>query len=74
MKYFDERIPWADKPDTCDICKGPIIHSFVNGLTRSGTYAIMCPACHLREGVGLSPVLGQLYEERNAGDFVKLVG
>jgi hypothetical protein len=65
---------WAGKerPD-CDICKRPVMHAFVDGLTSNGQWGIMCPTCRLAEGRGqLGVGLGQKYELIN-GEYRRTV-
>ena len=48
-------------PETCDICTKPIVHSFIDGKTTSGPWALMCEHCHKAHGVGLGLGRGQRY-------------
>ena len=48
-------------PKTCDLCKVPLTTSFIDGKTRFGPWAIMCPACHRDQALGLGVGRGQAY-------------
>ena len=65
---------WAGSQiKNCQICERPIQCVFVDGRTRSGQWAIMCPSCRIDEGlVELGEGLGQKYERHN-GEFVRTV-
>jgi len=49
-------------PTECNICNEPIKETFVDGRTKTGFWAIMCPACHKEFGVGLGIGRGQEYK------------
>lgn len=61
-------------PSSCDICRKPIIDSFIDGRTVHGPWANMCPTCFKREGVGLGTGHGQHYGMTPTGGFVKIGG
>lgn len=46
---------------TCDICNKGNLTSYVDGATRMGPWANMCPSCYEKYGVGLGIGRGQLY-------------
>ena len=48
-------------PAACDVCQGKITTVFVDGRTKMGPWACMCPGCHKRDGVGLGGGKGQQY-------------
>jgi len=49
--------------DSCDICKRKLMQCVVDGKTRSGQWAYMCPDCRIEEGrIELGTGLGQKYE------------
>ena len=61
----------------CDICKRPFMLVKYDAKTHSGAWANMCPSCFLDNtpfphtlGVGL----GQRYERKVGGEFVKTEG
>lgn len=64
---------YANPPDFCDICNGPIKASFYDAFVRRylrlgqsgqwyGRWAILCPDCFVREGCRLGTGAGQRYE------------
>ena len=54
---------WSGTPPaTCDLCPTSISTEFVDGRVRGGSsWAILCPDCHARYGVGIGTGLGQRY-------------
>lgn len=48
-------------PKECDICHHPIKEAFIDGATKFGPWAIMCPKCHSQVGRGLGTGQGQQY-------------
>ena len=51
-------------PAQCDIC-GDDLHDesyFVDGRTKFGPWALLCPDCHKISGMGLGPGKGQKYD------------
>lgn len=67
-------------PAECDICmyfndgvKTDLrnVPYFVDGATRQGPWALMCPECHAMHGVGLGTGRGQKYDSKT---LVKLEG
>lgn len=57
----------------CDIC-GTKVDSYVDGKTIYGPWANMCLSCFETKGIGLGTGRGQLYENNEDGQFVKLAG
>ena len=55
-------------PTYCKICNGKLTTEFIDGRTKVGFWAIMCPACHKELGVGLGIGKGQRYEMRKMKD------
>jgi len=53
-------------PAHCDICKIDlrIPASFIDGATQFGPWALMCPVCHEKHGVGLGTGKGQEYDSK----------
>lgn len=64
---------WLSPADTCDICHTdlPTKVYFVDGRTKRGPWALMCPACHHRYGVGLGTGFGQKYDSKTR---IKIAG
>lgn len=61
-------------PTHCDVCKRVLMHTFVDGRMRNGTWAIMCPRCRVDYGPAeLGPGRGQKFERRGP-DWVKTAG
>jgi len=58
-------------PTHCDICKGKITQQFIDGATRFGQWAIMCPMCHRDQAIGLGTGKGQRYDAKT---LVKIDG
>jgi hypothetical protein len=61
-------------PKACDICQTPITEEFVDGATRFGPWAKMCPPCHRRNGRVPGTGAGQRYEKVPGGRFKKVAG
>jgi len=57
---------WLSEHELCDICDGPlkphIVEFFVDGKTIAGPWALMCPTCFEKCGMGIGPGLGQKYD------------
>lgn len=69
-----ERVWVGEAPTHCDLCKQRLLHSFVDGRTRMGPWAIMCPTCRLNYGpLELGPGRGQKYERRGEGPTTRWV-
>ena len=53
-------------PKDCDLCHNPFGYKntmvFIDGKTRFGPWAIMCPACHRDQALGLGTGRGQAYQ------------
>ena len=71
---MDDIIWCGDKPDVCQLCPTKIEDVFVDGKTKAGPWAIMCPFCALAHGVGLGIGKGQLYGKTVDDNFVKMRG
>jgi len=68
------KVVWVGEPPTrCDICGKRIKNIFIDGKTRMGPWAFMCPECHRRFGVGLGVGRGQKYV-KNGEEWVKKEG
>jgi len=46
----------------CDICDTRNLKVFIDGVTKSGTWANMCLSCHHEYGRGLGVGRGQSYQ------------
>ena len=55
----------SDEHTTCALCGAKFTRFFVDGKTRSGQWADMCPTCHVFEGLGIGTGIGQKYELKN---------
>jgi hypothetical protein len=81
-----ERIFFLNPPTSCDICQAQrfrVPHSgiktggevFIDGRTRMGPWACMCPPCFEDVGVGLGTGRGQKYQWNEAEQrFFKIEG
>ena len=49
-------------PKQCEICGEPLTNEFIDGRTKIGFWANMCPACHKEFGVGLGIGKGQKFK------------
>jgi hypothetical protein len=58
----EKKVWCGDAPKTCDMCKGPIVKAFIDGVVRGGGWACMCSTCFARHGVGVGTGRGQRYE------------
>ena len=67
------KIWYGVKPDRCDICTGKIRNSFIDGKSKFGPWAIMCPICFAKAGIGLGIGKGAIYKF-DGKDFVKMEG
>lgn len=47
---------------TCDICQAKNLDTFIDGNTKLGSWANMCPVCHKKYGFGLGTGVGQKYQ------------
>jgi len=64
---------WMGSVDACDICRCDLKLEpyFVDGKTKMGPWALMCPADFKAHGVGLGTGRGQKYR---TSDLVKIEG
>ena len=69
----NERPIW---PTTCDICIRPLHLIYVDGATRNGSWANMCPACRITEKrFELGTGLGQKYARQSLSQpWTKVAG
>ena len=65
---------WTGDRPRCQFCGHKLI-AFIDGKTRRGPWAIMCPQCFLREGIGVGPGQGQAYlMNMETGQYEKVMG
>jgi len=61
-----ERKRWCGSRSECDICGADIsvgkCEFFVDGKTKQGPWALMCPDCLMVHGVGIGYGVGQMYD------------
>ena len=55
---------YGEVPTQCEVCGGEIKDDFIDGRTKVGSWANMCPSCHKGFGVGLGVGRGQKYNVR----------
>jgi len=65
---------WVGPVDRCDICRGKILKTFVDGATQRGPWAAMHVHCHTTFGRGFGAGLGQRYEQQPGGRWLKVEG
>lgn len=46
----------------CALCHNSLDHQWIDGRTRTGYWANMCPSCFNLHGVGLGQGKGQKYD------------
>jgi hypothetical protein len=53
-------------PAQCEVCSCSLIRcgEFIDGKTKMGPWAVMCPGCHKSYGQGLGTGKGQKYARR----------
>lgn len=59
-------------PQQCDIDQTPLVDEFVDGATRTGPWANMCPECFKKFGIGLGVGRGQHYVKQPDGRWKKV--
>ena len=60
---------WLSDYDSCDMCGAPIkgvAEYFVDGQTKMGPWALMCPTCFKKYGVAIKYGYGQKYDGKTA--------
>jgi hypothetical protein len=64
-------------PTECETCGDQITDRFVDGMTKYGPWAVMCPGCW-KDGIGIGGAYGngrgQLYKKAEDGKFYKVEG
>lgn len=73
-KDTQDKIWMGSDPKMCDVCEEDIRDEFTDGKTKRGPWAIMCPRCQARHGLGLGLGLGQKYQKQADGKFHKVEG
>lgn len=70
----NKRVKWLGS-NVCDICGEPQLVYIIDGRTKAGFWATMCPACHKEHGVGLGIGFGQKYKsiKEDGKDFHRVV-
>jgi len=64
MKNEKQTRQWYGSEITnCQLCRKAIQNCFVDGKTKGGSWAIMCPECHAANGGLLGIGLGQEYRK-----------
>jgi hypothetical protein len=65
-KKGGENMKWMGNHDHCDICGESLDEEafFVDGKTRIGHWALMCPDCFVSYGIGLGVGKGQSYDAK----------
>jgi hypothetical protein len=65
---------WTGGNPECAFCRTRVI-GFIDGKTRRGYWALMCPQCFLQEGVGVGTGRGQAYLlNMVTGEYEKVMG
>ena len=64
---------WSGEAEKCDICDKLFADEkhFIDGRSKSGSWALMCRACHRIFGVGIGTGRGQVYDAKT---FNKVAG
>jgi hypothetical protein len=69
------KVKWLGHETNCDMCtatlSADVIEYFVDGATKQGPWAILCPQCFEQHGVGLGLGRGQKYDAKTR---VKIAG
>lgn len=65
---------WQGKITCCDLCEKSIKETFVDGMTKTGPWAIMCQSCFDDMGRGIGTGLGQVYQEQPDGRWMNTAG
>lgn len=62
---------WRGSTPVCDFCQtwSPDAAFFVDGRTKYDVWAIMCPMCFLKHGLGLGDGMGQAYDMHTKEHF-----
>lgn len=65
---------WMGSTPKCDFCEktGNTLQQFVDGRTVFGPWAIMCPDCFKKNGVGVGLGSGQEYHRQEDGTYLKV--
>lgn len=65
---------WLGADNECNLCQAQLTDFLIDGATRMGPWAVMCPTCHGKFGRGLGTGLGQRYGKTAEGRWLKVAG
>lgn len=65
---------WLGSAPICDICKITTMKTFIDGGTKVGPWASMCPDCFEEHGTSLGPGKGQKYALQEDNRWLKVGG
>lgn len=63
MATSEDKKEWLGLISTCNMCGSIIANTFIDGKTKKGYWAIMCPECFKKYGIGLGTGKGQRYKK-----------
>lgn len=64
----------GDVPEYCQLTRKLLTHTFIDGKTKMGPWAIMSEDAHAKYGVGLGQGKGQKYQHQRNGKWLKVEG
>ena len=68
IKSFED---WhGELPKNCNLCTNDIGDTFIDGRRTFGSWAIMCPVCFKKYGVGLGTGKRQMYLKGSKADIL----
>lgn len=70
----EKEVFWSGSAQRCDFCKNELTAEFLDGRTHIGSWAIMCPSCAVKHGVGIGQGRGQVYQKQPDGRWKKVRG
>lgn len=62
----------GSEPDNCELCHNPYEGYFIDGMTNSGRWALMCVSCHRKNGGTLGTGYGQKYDLKTREDVTPI--
>ncbi len=74
MSEVVREVEWRGRLGNCQICRGPFNGVMYDSRTIVGQWGNICQGCFITHGTGLGTGLGQRYELREAGRWVKTAG